>query len=282
MAKSKETNAPEDVVQHQNAQELDVTSIVPVHDAILPFPFEGVQWAYPNLGDNTETENAAMAEQFELTCRYLQGLSNLRACFTPGAPDIAAVKRHHNCYVQLMAFIDARTKTFQQERLDMEHITPNRRKFRVYPVRYFDQQNRFTRRWTELYLYALSAWAQMDEVNTYTNDYKKSSADMMKKLPREAYRLMAVELFLVDYETAAQPNFRLTQADIDAYNPVHIPEVEEIEHPYTAFFTEDRIRPITTVTVPLAPGVRPPNEGGGHSTVSPGEVHERRARETVV
>jgi len=268
--------------EYSSNLEVDVTSIVPVHDAILPFDFEGVRWAVPNLGDNTETENAGMAELFEMTCRYVQGMSNLRDCFTPGPPTIDMIKRHHNCYVQLIAFIDARTKNYQQPRLDVPHITPNRRKFKLYPIRYFDQQNRFTRRWTELYLYALGQWVQMDEANTWTNDFLESSADLMKLLPREAYRLMAVELFLVKAEVAAKVDFRLTQAEVDAYNPIHIPQIEEIEHPYTAFFTEDRMRPITTVTIPVGKGVESPLVGGGHSTESPGETHERRARETIL
>ena len=264
-----------------NMNVVNVNEIVPVHDAILPYEYEGVIWAVPNLGDNTETENAALAEAFEICNRYLLGMSVQRDCFSSGAPSLACVRRHHNCYVQLLNFIDARTKVDNEDRLDMEHITPNRRKFQIFPVRYFDQKNRFTRRWTELYLYALSSWAQLSKVNTWTNDFHINNAKLMKKLPQEAYRLMAVELFNIPFEVAKDPNFRLKQGDLDTYDTSHIPEIEWVEHPFTAFFTEDRMRPISTHRIEPAPGVESPATGGGHTVMSPGEVHERRANQTL-
>lgn len=262
-------------------QNIEAALIVPTHDAILPWTYEGVMWAVPNVGDNIETENAAMAELFEVVGRYLLALSNMRDCFAPGPPTLKCVKMHHNCYVQVRNFVNARVKRYNQERLDVPHITPNRRAFKIYPSRYFDQKNRFTRRWTELYLYALSQWAQMAEANTWTNDIIISSAEEMVKLPREAYRLMAVELFNVEYEQAEEDGFRLTQDEFDNYNPDHIPLIESIEHPYTAFFTEDRIRPATTMRVPLSPGVTEPGAGAGHDVKSVPETVEHRVAETV-
>jgi hypothetical protein len=94
----------------------------------------------------------------------------------------------------------------------------------------------------------------------------------MKKPFREAYRLMAVELFDVAIEAAKDPAFLLKQADFDAYNvSATIPVYEHFEHPYTAFFTEDRVRRIATPTVPIGEGITPT----GGTTISPGERTER-------
>ena len=39
--------------------------VVPTHDAILPFMYKGTKWAVPNVGDNAETHNLAIARIFE-------------------------------------------------------------------------------------------------------------------------------------------------------------------------------------------------------------------------
>ncbi len=242
-----------------------------LHDAILPYPYDGVQWAIVNLGDNVETENAEVAMLFEIINRHLLTLSNLRDCFVVNPPSLDAVKAHHNLYVRLLWFIDARTKADNESRLDFPHITPVRRVFRRYPVRYFDVKNRWIKRWIELALYGLSNMAQLGEANTWTNDWLESSAEEMKKPYREAYRQMAVELFNTDLETAKVKKFLLNKEDFDTYNPsANIPTFEYLEHPYTAFFTEDRLRNISTPSVPVGAGITPEGDGG----VSPGEASE--------
>lgn len=259
--------------------ESTVVQLTPLHDAILPYPFEGVEWAIVNLGDNVETENAQMAALFESVNRHLLTLSNLRDCFVINPPSIDAVKAHHNMYVRLMKFIDANSKADTESRLDFAHITPVRRVFRRFPVRYFDVKNRWIRRWIELSLYGLGNFAQMSEANTWTNDWTIVSADEMKKPFREAYRLMCVELFNIPLDQAKKPDFLLMKGDFDAYNPsATIPTYEYLEHPYTAFFTEDRLRPASTPRVPVGAGITP--EGG--NTISPGEKTERDVNPIVM
>ncbi len=249
----------------------NTSPILPIHDAILPYPFEGVIWALANVGDNVETENAAVAELFETVNYNLMGLSLSRDCFITAVPSLDCVKAHHNMYVRLLRFIDARTKADNESRLDFPHITPVRRVFRRYPVRYYDQKNRWTKRWCELCLYGLGQMAQISEANTWTNDFHVRSAELMKRPYREAYRLMVVELFNVNLESAKDPDFLLTAEDFENYKASEfIPLVEGIEHPYTAFFTEDRLRQITTHSVPVGEGIT--TEGG--NTVSPGEQSE--------
>lgn len=217
-----------------------VTNIIPRHDAILPLEWEGIKWGVVNLGDNTETENASMADLFESVNRHLASLTNTRTCFVVNPPDIDAVRAHHNMYVRLNLFIDSNTKADNEPRLDFPHITPVRRKFALYPVRYYDQKNAWTRRWTELYLYGLSNMAQLAEANTWTNDWTAVSAEEMKKPFREAYRLMAIQLFNTPLEDAKAPDFLLGKDAFDTYNPsASIPVFEYHEHPYNAFFSED-------------------------------------------
>ena len=248
---------------------------IALHDAILPYPFEGVTWALVNLGDNVETENAAMAELFETVNRHLLTLSNMRDCFVHNPPSIDCVKAHHNMYVRLNRFIDARTKADNESRLDFVHITPVRRKFRLYPVRYYDIKNRWCKRWIELYLYGLGNLVQMAEANTWTNDWTIISAEEMKKPFIEAYRLMAVELFNADLNESKAPNFLLNMEEFDNYNPsASIPIYEWLDHPYNAFFTEDRLRDVSTPSVPVGEGITP--EGGGG--VSPAEASENAVR----
>jgi len=182
-------------------------------------------------------------------------------------------------YVRLLRFIDSRTKRDNEERLDFAHVTPVRRTFRIFPVRYFDMKNRWTRRWVELYLYGLSNLAQMAEANTYPNDWHEVSAKEMKKPFQEAYRLMVVELFNADLEASKDPKYLLTQTDFDNYNPsASIPVYEYLEHPYTAFFTEDRLRPASTPRVPVGEGIT--TEGG--DTISPGEAAEKAVNPVVM
>ncbi len=259
-------NPENSLTSNQNA-----SPILAIHDAILPYEFEGVQWAIANLGDNVETENAAVAELFETINYNLMGMTLMRDCFVSAVPSLECVKTHHNMYVRLLRFIDARTKRDNEVRLDFPHITPVRRVFRRYPVRYFDQKNRWTKRWTELCLYGLSQMAQVAEANTWTNDFHSRSAELFKRPYREAYRLMNVELFNVNMEAAKDPNFLLKEEDFEGYKASElIPIMEGIEHPYTAFFTEDRLRPITTRSVPIGEGIT--TEGG--TAVSPGERAE--------
>lgn len=229
------------------------TNVIARHDAILPFEYEGVLWGVANLGDNTETENSAMAELFESINRHMLALSNVRDCFVVNPPSIEAVKAHHNMYVRLMKFIDSRTKADNEARLDFAHITPVRRKFATYPVRYFDQKNRWTRRWTELYLYGLSNLAQMSEANTWTNDWNVVSAAEMKKPFREAYRLMAVELFDIPLADAKAVDYRLPVSAFENYAPsTLIPTYEWQEHPFVDHFTEDVLKGVSVRHVPLS------------------------------
>lgn len=253
--------------------------VFPIHDAILPYPFEGVTWAIPNLGDNVETENAAMAELFESVNRTLATLSNMRDAFVINPPSIEMVKAHHNMFVRLNKFVDARTKRDNQVRLDFAHVTPIRRVFRVYPVRYFDMKNRWVKRWVELALYGLTNFAQMAEANTWTNDFHEVSAREMKKPFQEAYRLMCIELFDVALADAESPEFRLSAEHFVNYNPsALIPTYEAMEHPYVAFFTEDRLRSVMSPSVPVGQGITP--EGGNE--LSPGERTEKAARDQII
>ena len=223
------------------------------HDAILPVAWEGIQWALANLGDNTETENGSLAELFETINRHLLALSNTRDCFVVNPPSIECVKAHHNMYIRLNKFIDSRSKADNEARLDFAHITPVRRKFATYPVRYYDMKNRWTRRWVELYLYGLSNMAQLAEANTWTNDWNMVSNEEMKKPFREAYRLMVIELFDIDLETAKDVDFRLSPVNFVNYNPsALIPTYEWQEHPFVYFFTEDVLHPASARHVPIS------------------------------
>ena len=257
-----------------------IGTIIPIHDAILPYEFEGVRWSIVNLGDNISTENAALAEAFEVINLNLATLSNMRDCFVINPPSVGLVKAHHNMFVRLIGLIDSRTKADNQERIDFAHITPVRREFRRYPVRYFDVMNRWCRRYIELYMYGLSNIVQLAEANTWTNDWTETSAKEMKKPFQEAYRLMCVDLFqipLTEFNQvlpAATPatQFYLKEDDFLTYNPSKfIPTFEQFSHPYTAFFTEDRVRRAMTQSVPVSEGI---TETGG-TQISPGEAGER-------
>lgn len=233
---------------------------VPVHDAILPYPFKGIKWALPNVSDNFETSNASIARIFEVAGQYLQAMSVRHDCFTPQPPSLDLVKDHHNMFVRLMGLINTHTKLDNQSRLVSAHVTHERRAFKLYPVRYFDVKNIYCKRWIELYLQALGNMAQMSE-NGWPNDFSDSTAQEMKKLPREAYRLMCVELFKVPVETAVnifneENPFFLEQANFENYDTSHISEIEWIQQPpLGSVYTEDELRAITTPTVPVSPGV---------------------------
>ena len=234
--------------------------VIPSHDAILPYMFEGVKWAIPNVGDNKETLNMAIARLFEKIGEHLQAFSVRTDCFVPDPPTLAAVKQHHNMFVRLCNLIDTNTKPDNMERLEAHHITHERRAFKIYPVRYFDVKNDYCRRWIELCLQGLSDLAQLSE-NTWANDWSIQTGKEMKKLFREAYRLMCVELFRIPVVEAhgvfndESPYF-LAPEMFEAYNVGHIPTIEWIKHPALGSeFTEDELRPIATPNVPVAPGV---------------------------
>ena len=238
----------------------DENIVVPVHDAILPYMFKGVKWAIPNVGDNKETHNLAMARLFEKIGEHLQAFSVRTDCFVPGPPTLGAVKHHHNMFVRLCGLIDTNTKRDNVERLEAQHIAHERRAFKVYPVRYFDIKNDYCRRWCELGLQALSNLAQLSE-NTWSNDWSEATGREMKMLFREGYRLMCVELFKVPVIDAEgvfddeEPYF-LSAEQFATYDVSHIPTIEWIKHPALGSeFTEDELRSIATPNVPVAPGV---------------------------
>lgn len=238
----------------------NATLITPSHDAILPYMYKGVKWAVPNLGDNTETSNLAIARLHDKVGEHLQAFSVLTDCFVPAPPTIRAVKAHHNMFVRINNLIDTSTKPDSIERLEASHITHPRRKFKVYPVRYFDVKNDYCRRWIELGLQALANMAQLSE-NTWSNDFSPASAKEMKKLFREAYRLMCTELFNVtpvqsrDVFNDEKP-FYLTIEQVNGYNTSHIPEIEWVKIPALgSVFTEDELRDIATPGIEDSLGV---------------------------
>ena len=232
----------------------------PTHDAIIPYMFEGVKWAIPNVGDNKATHNLALGRLFDKVGEHLQAFSIRTDCFVPGPPTLGAVKHHHNMFVRLNDLIDVNTKRDNVERLEAHHITHERRAFKVYPIRYFDVKNDYCRRWIELCLQAMSNIVQLSE-NTWSNDWSESTAIEIKKLFREAYRLMCVELFRVPYADAEKvfdnnTPFFLTAEHFAGYDVSHIPTIEWIKHPALGSeFTEDELRSISTNNVPVAPGV---------------------------
>src|SRR5690606_7144447 len=128
---------------------------VAAHDAILPIIVEDLKMAYPNLADNTETNNSAIARVFELINYNLLCFSNLTDNFCVQPPTPTAVKFHHNMFVRLNNLIDGATRPDNAEPLEAQHITNARRAFKVYPVRYYDVRNHYCRRWIELYLQGL-------------------------------------------------------------------------------------------------------------------------------
>lgn len=233
------------------------------NDAIVPYEYQGIMWALPNIGDNVTTENASVAELFEVINKNLLVLTNQRDCFVSNPPSVECTKNHHNTFVRLIRFIDARTKADNEPRLDFAHINSVKRVFKRYPVRYFDQVNRWTRRWTELYLFGLSNIAQMAEANTWSNDWGIISGREMKKPFVEAYRLMCIELFNIPPESFTvisggdeKPQFYLTDSDFAGYSPSKlIPSYEYLEQPYTGFFTEDALAALSKTNVQVDDGV---------------------------
>ena len=63
--------------------EVNENLVIPTHDAILPYMFEGVKWAIPNVGDNKETHNMAIARLFEKIGEHLQAFSVRTDCLSP-------------------------------------------------------------------------------------------------------------------------------------------------------------------------------------------------------
>ncbi len=253
-------------------------NLVQSHDAILVHVVNGVAHAAVNLGDNTETNNLALARIFEKTNLYLAAMSLRRDCFSPNPPTVGFVKDFHNMFVRFCQMVDAGTKPDNMERLETMHVTNERRMFQRYPVRYWDVKNTYCSRYIELMLQALSNLAQMSD-NVWENDWSEVSAKEFKKLPREAYRLMCVELFGVSVSDSVKvfddkAPFFLTQEHFDKYNvSVTIPNVEWVTHPTIGSIpTEDEVRNVLTPKIPVAPGVVENNPN------SPARVAEANAQ----
>lgn len=253
------------------------TNVTATSDAIKSVVLHGVKWAVPNLGDNTETNNSAMARIFDIVMEHLAAFSVLTDCKTPQPPTIRAVKMFHNMFVRLDTLINTSTKTDAIERLEPAHVTHARRRFKVMPVRYFDVQSNYCRRWIELCLQGLGNMAQLTE-NKWSNDWSPATAREMKSLFREAYRLMCTELFMVPIKTAEDvfnddAPFFLTGEEIAAYSTKHIPQVEWIRASTGGdVFTEDELRDVFTSNVIQSEGV---NEDDPDT---PQRERERRAQ----
>lgn len=246
---------------NENFTSVDVpNTVVPTSDGILSYIYKGVKFAIPNLGTNTESCNLALVRLFETIGQHLQAFSLRRDCFVPQPPSIGAVKHFHNMFVRLNTLVDVGTKLPGQERLEAQHVTHERRKFKLYPCRYFDVKNSYCARWIELALFGLTNMVQLSE-NTWENDWTPNTGIEIKKMFREAYRLMCVELFNVPIEDAAKifddkTPYYLTPEKIAAYNP-QIPEIEWIRFPALgSFFTESELRPIVTPQIEQAEGLQ--------------------------
>lgn len=246
-------------------------------DAILPFMYNQIKWGVPNTGDNKETSNLSMARVFDKIGEHLQAMSVRTDCFVPGPPTVEFAKSFHNMFVRLNQLIDESTKPDNIPRLAAAHVTNERRAFKIYPVRYFDVKNDYCRRYIELCLQGLGNISQLSE-NGWENDWSEETAIEMKKLFREAYRLMCMELFQVPYTDAMKvfdnkTPFYLTQAQFDNYSVKHIPTIEWMKFPpLGSVLTEDEMRLISTPNVPVAPGV-PENDPNSQN-----RIDERQAQ----
>lgn len=233
-------------------------------DAVLWYNvgvFGEAGYAVPNWSNDVGSLNPQIIDWVDLVGRNLFNLMHHEDVDLRVPPSINTCKRIHKLYLRAASILAGRAVPSGVDNMEGFHTRPAGEVFRVYPTPFFKVRNPFMRRWAELVLMSLAEAMQHTE-NRKEMEISMAFAGQVGQYIRRVYTNMAIELFGKTREEAWADGFRLTDADLAAYNPADFftsTEMVDTVPRLDRVFTEDRLEhlaeglPVTELPADLAP-----------------------------
>lgn len=217
-------------------------------------------YACPNFGDDPTTLNASIAYLVASLGRNLSAVlhhtdANLRV-----PPSINTLMRVHKLITRGRQILSSRAVPENKLNFEAIHATPAKEDFIMFPAPLFKARNMWLREWGSLVMNAISEACQHTE-NAREYEISTSFAGLIGQYLQRVYVRMATELFQVPLIEAEKPDFTLTDAHFNSYNPSKfftstelidtVPDIENLP-------TEDDLRTVTDgIPASVIVGLRP-------------------------
>jgi hypothetical protein len=233
-------------------------------DAVLWYNvgvFGEAGYAVPNWSNDVGSLNPQILDWVQLVGRNLFHIMHHEDADLRTPPSINTCKRVHKLYLRAASILAGRAVPPGENNMEIQHSRPAGEVFRVFPVPFFKVRNPFMRRWAELILVSLAEAMQHTE-NRKELEISTTFAGQVGQYLKRVYQNMAIELFGKTREEVAVDGFKLSDADLAAYNPgafftqtEMVDTVPRLDH----VFTEDQLEllaegiPVTQLPADLGP-----------------------------
>jgi hypothetical protein len=233
-------------------------------DAVLWYNvgvFGEAGYAVPNWSNDIGSLNPQILDWVDLVGRNLFFIMHHEDVDLRIPPSINTCKRIHKLYLRAASILAGRAVPPGENNMEIHHARPAGEVFRVYPVPYFKVRNPFLRRWAGWILVSVAEAMQHTE-NRRELEISTAFAGQVGQYVKRVYANMAIELFGKSREEAMVDGFRLTDADLAAYNPADFftqTEMVDTVPRLDRVFTEDRLEllaegiPVTQLPADLGP-----------------------------
>lgn len=232
-------------------------------DAILWYDvgvFGDAGYAVPNWSNDVGSLNPNILDWVQLVGRNLFNIMHHEDADLRIPPSINTVKRVHKLYLRAAQILAGRAIPPGTDNLEVTHARPAGEVFRVFPVPFFKVRNPFMRRWGELILISLAEAMQHTE-NRKEMEISTAFAGTVGQYIKRVYVNLAIELFGKTREAANADGFRLSDAELSAYNPADFftsTELTDTVPRLDRVFTEDRLELLSEgIPVTNLPDLRP-------------------------
>jgi len=245
-------------------------------DAVLWYNvgiFGEAGYAVPNWSNDVGSLNPQILDWVQLVGRNLFHIMHHEDVDLRTPPSINTCKRIHKLYLRAANILAGRAVPPGENNMEIQHSRPAGEVFRVFPVPYFKVRNPFMRRWAELILVSLAEAMQHTE-NRKELEISTAFAGQVGQYLRRVYQNLAIELFGKTREEAAADGFKLTDAELAAYNPAAFftqTEMVDTVPRLDRVFTEDQLEllaeGISVTELPAELGPWPTNLTNIYSTI---------------
>jgi len=216
-------------------------------DAVLFYDvgiFGEMGYGVPNWSDDIGTNNPAIFDYVDLAGQNLFHIMHHEDAMLRVPPSINTLKRIDTLYKRTGAILVGRAKPPSTPNMESKHVRPAGQVFKVYPVPYFQVRNPWMRRWSEWILMSISEAMQHTE-NSKSLEISTSFSSLVFQYFHRIYRNMAVDMFQKTAAEVDSPDFILTDADFQAYDPSKFfTETEMVDTPshLGQILTEDMVK----------------------------------------
>jgi hypothetical protein len=204
-------------------------------------------YACPNFGENPSTVNNSIAYLVQVIGRNLSAVMHHGDVDSRTPPTINTLMRVHKLVTRARSILAGRAVPANKPRFEPVHATPAPEVFLVFPVPYFKARNVWLKEWCALTLNAIGEACQHTD-NRVEFEISLEFAGLVGQYLQRVYVRMATELFQVALADAEKPDFALTDAHFQGYNPAKFftsTELIDTVPPLDLIPTEDDLAVLT-------------------------------------